>query len=146
PYRGGGRGHHRDPAPRPLYGQRQGDGETGEQDHELPEVDPRRREKAARGEIGGHHEAAHEAARPLRHAGHDVQDPRERDELAREYGQRAEPQQDGDQPAHTAVVAMLEVVAHGAQVAGLGEPADPGYYGEVVDEGPDPGRAHPPPG
>jgi hypothetical protein len=80
-------------------------------------------------EVDRDHRAANGAPDRRRHAGDDVQDPAEADELRREDEDRSNPEQQGDDAAHGRVVAELEIVADAAQVVFGGDPphrrADP---------------------
>src|SRR6185295_6593786 len=82
----------------------------------------------------------------LRHAGDDVEDRRDRNQLTGRNRERAEPQQHGDAGAHVTTVTELEKVADGLEVVRGGDAADARTDPDREDRRSERGRADPPPG
>ena len=76
----------------------------------------RRRQQAAGREVHRGDDAADDAAPGARHAGDGLEQAGERDQLRRENGQRAAPQQHRHQSTHIGAEAALEVIAERAMV------------------------------
>ena len=128
---------------RQCKGQR--DHEAAQQDDQLHGVDPGRRQQAASGEVDGDDDAANDAAGPQIETGDGAQHPRHADELPGEDRQRRNPEQHGDGHAHRLTVAMLEEVAHGAEVVLRRKAPHRGSDPDRQHDGPDASRADPPP-
>ena len=107
------------PSARRRDGERRCDEEPGEQHDELREVHPRRAEEPARHEVAHDHHAAERRAGRPRHAGDDVQNRRDADQLRGEDDERADPQQGGRQRARAAAVVRLDEIADGQVLAAL---------------------------
>src|SRR5262249_7396941 len=90
--------------------------------------------------------AAERAAKVLRHAGDDVEDRRDGDQLSGGYRRRADPQQHGDARAHPASVPQLEKVADGLEIVRRGQPANPRPDPQREHDRAESRRADPPPG
>ena len=103
----------RRPATGRVQGKRHRDRETGDDDQQLHQVDPRGTQEPARGEIGQRHDGADGASREQgKSAGH-VQHRRDPEQLRREDGERPKPDQRRDQSPHGAAVATLEKITDG---------------------------------
>ena len=125
--------------------ERQDDDEAGQQDDELRDVDPGGRQQAAGAEVDGDDQAAQRASHPAVEPDHHVEHPADRQQLARENGQRADPQQRGDRRADGRAVALLQEVADGVEVVLRGEAPDAGPDPHCQDDRSEPGRPDPPP-
>ena len=126
--------------------QRRGDPEACEDDDELHEVHPRAAQESARDEVRDRHERAQGASRQQRKAGDDVEDRGDAEELGGQDGERAEPDERGDQPAHPAAVAALQEIADREIAVGRRLPPHARPDPERQHERADPGRSVPPPG
>ena len=136
--------HVRQPADR---GQDEGadDEEAGQQHHELDGVDPHRGQQPPGREVDGHRGPADERSDPRVEPAHGVEHRPHRDDLPGEDGEGGHPQEGRDEGADLAPVAVLEEVADGLQVVGLGEAPQAGTHPERQEERADARRPHPPP-